>query len=344
MTNSQQCALALGTIFLVALGVFAATAGPLWSPTHLAAKGRFVPWTVEIPTEPLQPIPERFGDDVRKVELGRRLFNDPRLSQDGKISCATCHRPDRGGADDVALTPGLRGRLGEVNVPTVFNSRFNLAQFWDGRVTTLEEQVDKPLHNPIEMGSNWPEAIARLAGDRRSAEDAQAIYDSTLSPEVVRDAIATYERSLLSINSRFDSFLCGNSSALTAGEQVGYRLFKNYGCAACHQGSGAGGNMYQRMGLFGNYFGDRPTPATPADRGRFNVTGNPADMHVFKVPSLRNVVQTAPYFHDGSAPSLESAIAVMARYQLGRNIPLADIELIAAFLATLSDASASLTQ
>lgn len=339
MIGKQRHAAVIGGILLVALGVITVAAGPLRSPAVQRANARLVTWAVEFPSEPLQPIPVALGHDPRKVALGQRLFADKRLSQDGTVACATCHRPDRGGADDVALTPGIRGRLGDVNVPTVFNSQFSLAQFWDGRVTTLEEQVDKPLHNPTEMGSNWPEAMARIASDRSYAEDAQAIYGMALSPAIVRDAIATYERSLLSTDSRFDAFLRGSTEALTRDEQAGYRLFKDYGCAACHQGSAAGGNMYQRMGLFGSYFSARPGPMTNADRGRFNVTGDPADMHVFKVPSLRNVVQTAPYFHDGSAPSLESAIAVMARYQLGRDIPLADIELIAAFLATLSDTS-----
>jgi len=321
---------------LAVAGTVAFTAGPKSPPKHAIANPRLVSLAVEVPSEPLQPIPGTSGHIPRKIALGHRLFTDTRLSQDGTIACATCHRPDRGGADDVALTPGLRGRLGEVNVPTIINSRFSVAQFWDGRVTTLEEQVDQPLHNPAEMGSNWPEAITRIAGDRRYAEEAQAIYGTPLSPAIVRDAIAAYERSLVSNNSRFDAFLRGNTDALSHEERTGYRLFKEYGCAACHQGSAVGGNMYQRMGLFGNYFNDRSGALTTADRGRFNVTGDPADMHVFKVPSLRNVVQTAPYFHDGSASSLEGAIAIMGRYQLGRDIPLRDIELITAFLAALS--------
>lgn len=303
-----------------------------------------MPSAVELPNEPIQPMQGAPGLDPRKVELGRQLFADKRLSRGNQVACVTCHRPERGDADDVALTPGLHSRLAKVNTPTVRNSRFNVAQFWDGRAATLEDQVDHPLENPDEMGTNWPEAIARLQGDQGLARQARAIYGAPLSPPVVRDAIATYERSLDSSNSRFDAFLRGRADALSAEEAAGYGLFKDYGCAACHQGIAVGGNMFQRMGLFGDYFRERRQPTTPADLGRFNVTGDHADLHAFKVPSLRNVAHTAPYFHDGSAATLEAAIAVMARYQLGRDMPARDIDLIVAFLGSLSGAPAEATR
>jgi cytochrome c peroxidase len=291
---------------------------------------------VEVPDEPIQPIPLQAGLDSRKVDLGRRLFGDRRLSRDGSMSCASCHRPSHGYADDVAFTMGVTGRHTAVNVPTVRNSRYSVAQFWDGRAATLEAQVDGPLLNPDEMGSTWPEVIARLTADRGYGVAARAIYDAPLSPDVVRDAIAEFERSLASDGGRFDMFLRGQADALSEDEKAGYRLFKEYGCSSCHQGVAVGGNMFQRMSLFGDYFADRGKTETPADLGRFNVTGLEQDRHVFKVPSLREAANTAPYFHDGSAETLEAAIAVMARYQLGRDLPAADIERIAAFLRTLA--------
>jgi len=292
---------------------------------------------VELPKEALQPIPQSLELDPRKVAFGKRLFRDKRLSQNGEMSCASCHQMDHGGADNEPFSKGLRGHLTEVNVPTIWNSYFSVAQFWDGRVTTLEDQVDYPLTNPSEMGSNWPEVIARLQVDATYISAASHIYGTGVTPAVVRDAIATYERSLISHNSRFDEFLRGRIDALTLEERKGYRLFKEYGCVSCHQGAAVGGNMFQRLGIFGDYFGDRGGPIAKADLGRFNVTQDPQDRHVFKVPSLRNVTETAPYFHDGSAATLENAIALMARYQLGRKISGSDIQLISTFLATLTD-------
>jgi cytochrome c peroxidase len=291
---------------------------------------------VEFKNEPIQPVPQPIGLDPRKIALGERLFSDQRLSADGTMACVSCHRVSLGGADSAAFTAGLNGHPTQVNVPTIWNSRFSVAQFWDGRAATLEDQVDGPLQSPDEMASNWPDVIAKLQADRHDVQDARSIYGAPLSPALVRDAIATYERSLVSLNSRFDAFLRGSEDALTRDEKTGYRLFKDYGCTACHQGIAVGGNMYQRMGLFGDYFGDRKIPETKADLGRFNVTGREADRHVFKVPSLRTVVSTAPYFHDGSAATLEAAIATMARYQLGREMSAKDIALIKGFLATLA--------
>jgi len=302
-----------------------------------APKVPSMPSTVELPHEPIQPMQGARGLDPRKVELGKQLFADKRLSRGSQVACITCHRPDHGDADDVALTTGLHGRLTKVNTPTVRNSRFSVAQFWDGLAATLEDQVDHPLENPDEMGTNWSEVIARLQGDQTLARQVRVIYGTPLSPPVVRDAIASYERSLDSSNSRFDAFLRGRADALTDMEVAGYRLFKDYGCSACHQGIAVGGNMFQRMGLFGDFFRERNLPVTPADLGHFNVTGDLADLHAFKVPSLRNVSLTAPYFHDGSAATLEAAIAVMARYQLGRDMRPSDIDLIVAFLGALTD-------
>jgi cytochrome c peroxidase len=291
---------------------------------------------VEIAREPIQPMPRPVGLDPRKIALGERFFSDKRFSASGNEACSSCHKADHGGADTVSVTAELHGNHSKVKVPTIWNSGFSIALFWDGRAATLEGQIDEPLQDPDQMASTWPEVIARLQTDQRYVDDAAMLYGAPLSPALVKDAIATYERSLVSLNSRFDAFLRGRDDAITPDERAGYRLFKDYGCSSCHQGAAVGGNMFQRMGLFGDYFGARGKPATTADLGRFNVTGDEADRHVFKVPSLRNSILSAPYFHDGSALTLEDAIATMARYQLGRDMPRRDIDLIAAFLATLT--------
>jgi cytochrome c peroxidase len=293
---------------------------------------------MEVPGEPIQPIPAVAAEEPALVELGRQLFADHRLSQDGSLACASCHRPDRGGADERQYSLGVGGQPTAVNVPTVRNSRFSLAQFWDGRAATLEDQAEGPLLNPAEMAMTWDEAMARLQADPGYPQAAAAL-GAALSPELVRTAIAAYERTLVSAGSRFDAFLRGDTAALTAEEQAGYRLFKEYGCASCHQGVAVGGNLYQRLGQFGDYFADRGGVG-PADYGRFNVTGDEADRFVFKVPSLREVANTAPYFHDGSAATLEEAISVMGRYQLGRLLRTEEVGLIAQFLRTLAGAPA----
>ncbi len=284
------------------------------------------------PVLPLQAIE---GLDPKKVALGERLFHDARLSRDFSTSCASCHNIGRGGVDGRRFSLGIGGAEGKVNAPTVFNSAFSLAQFWDGRAPTLEAQVAGPVHNPIEMGSNWAQVLGRLALDDEIATAFSEAYPSTgLTPENLMNAIATYERSLVTTDSRFDRYLRGNRQALSATELEGYRRFREFGCISCHQGKLLGGNMFQRFGVMGDYFAGRTM--TESDLGRFNVTRREEDRHVFKVPSLRNVALTAPYFHDGSAKTLEEAVNIMGRYQLGRELSISDTETIVAFLKTLT--------
>lgn len=285
--------------------------------------------------EPILPIPAEHGQDPRKVELGRRLFADARLSKDGTISCASCHPLALGGTDRQPRSSGVDGAMGPVNTPTVFNAGFNLAQFWDGRARTLEEQVDGPVHNPIEMSTSWPEVIERLAGDSELRDRFEAVYPEGLSPEAIRDAIATFERTLITPGSAFDRWLLGDDNALSREALKGYRLFKSYGCIACHQGVNIGGNMYQRMGTMGDYFGDRGSALTDEDLGRARVTGDELDRYHFKVPSLRLSALTAPYFHDASVATLDEAIVAMARYQLGRSIPPRHVAAIKSFLLSV---------
>jgi cytochrome c peroxidase len=283
---------------------------------------------------PITPLPLGVALDLHKVALGDRLFHEGRLSSDGMVSCAHCHNLATGGVDRRPRALGVGGQEGEVNTPTVFNSGLNFRQFWDGRAPTLEDQVNGPLHNPLEMDNSWPKALAVLSGDASYKAEFARIYQDGINARNVRDAIATFERSLITPNARFDLFLKGNQAALTEAEQAGYRLFKQIGCTSCHQGAAIGGNMYQKLGIMEDYFAQRPSRA--ADLGRFNQTKNEEDRHFFKVPSLRNVAVTAPYLHDASAATLTDAVQVMARYQLGKNLDAQEIASIVAFLHTLT--------
>lgn len=284
--------------------------------------------------EPIQPIPYPPYADPEKIALGERLFHEPRLSQDNSIACASCHNLRAGGVDRARHSTGLGGAAGTVNAPTVFNAALNFKQFWDGRADTLEEQVDGPTHNPIEMGSSWSEILEKLSQDTEYRTAFAALYPNGLTSTAVKDAIATYERDLLTPNSRFDRFLLGETAILTPVEQTGYRLFKQYGCVACHQGANVGGNLFQKFGLMGDFFADRGL-STTTDRGRARLTGHEEHRHVFKVPSLRLAVLTPPYFHDGSVQTLDEAVSIMARYQLGRRLDQKEVAAIVAFLKTL---------
>ena len=292
---------------------------------------------VAMDEEPILPIPREQPSslDARKVALGKKLFHEPALSHDNSLSCASCHPLDRGGMDRLPRSPGINGQLGEVNSPTVFNSALNFAQFWDGRASTLEEQIDGPVLSPFEMGTSWDEILKKLRDTPAYVAAFKEIYSDGVQSRNVKSAIAEFERSLITLDSRFDRYLRGDPFALTADEKNGYLKFKGYGCISCHQGMNIGANLFQRMGVIGDYFADRGN-LTKADLGRFNVTGREEDRHVFKVPSLRNVAVTAPYFHDSSAQTLEDAVAVMAKYQLGRPLPPKDMEDIVKFLRTLT--------
>lgn len=280
---------------------------------------------------PLSPV---VPPSLEKAQLGERLFFDPRLSRDNSIACGTCHDLLKGGTDQKKISVGIDGQMGAINAPSVFNASLNFVQFWDGRAATLEKQAAGPVHNPLEMGSNWTEAIAKLSQDASYRAAFKKLYPGGISGDAITDAIAAFERTLLTPNSRFDRFLMGDPTALDSLEQTGYQRFQALGCASCHQGAGIGGNMFQRFGIMADYFKDRPE--NPADLGRYNVTGKDEDRHVFKVPGLRNVALTAPYFHDGSAQTLDKAVLIMGRYQLGRELSQDDVDAIVAFLHTLT--------
>jgi cytochrome c peroxidase len=285
--------------------------------------------------EPIQAIPINIAVDSNKVALGEKLFQDTRLSSDNRVSCVSCHSFSQGGVDRRSHSIGINGAKTEVNTPTIFNVGFNFRFNWDGEFENLFTHLNALMTNPKVMGIQWQEAIQSLQQVPEYARSFNQIYPDGINQTNIKDAIVAYESSLNTPNARFDRFLGGDKQALTAEEQKGYQLFKAYGCVSCHQGVNIGGNMFQPFGVIGNYFADRGN-ITKADYGRYNVTKNEADRYVFRVPSLRNVALTPPYFHDGSAKTLEGAIAIMTKYQLGRSLSKEEIEPIAQFLRTLT--------
>ncbi len=283
--------------------------------------------------EPLVAL-EPLEVNAEKVALGRRLFHETRLSGDGTLSCASCHSLDHGGAEPKRTSTGIRGQVGPINAPTVLNAALNFRQFWDGRAADLREQAAGPVANPMEMGASWDKVLASLAEDESYETSFAALYPDGITQANVTDAIAEYER-LLVTPSPFDRYLRGERGAISAAAREGYETFKAVGCTSCHTGQNVGGTMYQKMGLVRDYFGERGNP-TDADLGRFNVTHAESDRHFFKVPTLRNVALTAPYFHDGSRETLADAVRAMGRYQLGRDLTDAQTRAIVAFLESLS--------
>lgn len=271
------------------------------------------------------------GNDAM-VSLGRQLFHDVRLSGDRTLSCASCHAIPSGGDDGRRTSLGINGSVGPINAPTVLNAALNFRQFWDGRAPDLTEQAKGPVANPIEMGAQWPGVVATLAADSKYPElFERAFGDDQIDEQRVADAIARFEQTLLT-PSPFDRYLLGDTGAISVRAQRGYELFKGHGCSACHQGINVGGNLYQKFGALQMV----AEIENNVDRGRENVTGNETDLGVFKVPSLRNIALTAPYFHNGMAPDLPTAVRIMGAAQLGRVLPEDDISHIVEFLQSLT--------
>ena len=294
-------------------------------------------------SEPIKPIPLDARADADKVALGRMLFHDTRLSRDDTVSCASCHDLASGGDDGRVVSVGVAGARGSINAPTVYNTGFNFKQFWDGRSDTLHQQVDGPVQSAVEMASLWPEVLGKLYQDESYPALFGAIYADGVTRDNAKDAISEFMRNLITPNSRFDRWLNGDRAAISDWERKGYELFKSYGCVSCHQGANVGGNMFQVFGVINEYFKRRGN-ITDADMGRYNITGNEADMHAFKVPSLRMAAYTAPYLHDGSATTLRDAVDAMFEFQLGRPAPDEDKEAIVAFIKTLAGESEELEQ
>ena len=285
--------------------------------------------------EPIQPLPDAVPFDASKAALGKALFHDVRLSKDDSISCASCHDLAKGGTDQAQYSTGVGGSKGGINSPTVYNAVFHVRQFWDGRAADLVEQADGPVNNPGEMASNWDDAARKLSEDAVFTTAFKGVYPEGYSKETCTDAIAEFEKTLVTPNSRFDLYLRGKDEALTSEEKAGYVAFKEVGCATCHVGKAVGGQSFERMGRKNDYFGHRGT-LTDADNGRFNFTKNEADRHKFRTPTLRNIAETYPYFHDGSTSDLAEAVDTMANVMLGTTLSESDTVRIVAFLKTLT--------
>ena len=318
-----------------------------WGSQMTEAKGALVAawaenWRAEyyndgLGGEPIRPIAETLEYDAAKAELGRKLYHDTRLSVDNTVSCASCHSLSTAGVDNKQYSEGVGGQFGGVNAPTVYNAVYNFVQFWDGRAATLALQAAGPPLNPVEMGyESFDQIVAKLSKDKAFTREFKKVYPDGWSEANITDAIAQFERTLLTPNSRFDKYLKGDATAITAEELEGYNLFKKYNCATCHVGANLGGQSYELMGQYADYFAARGTELTIEDNGRFKQTAVERDRHRFKVPGLRNVALTAPYFHDGTEPELKEAVCKMGTYQVGVELSDADEDKIVSFLNTLT--------
>lgn len=281
-----------------------------------------------------EPLPASIIDEKKNaalIALGKKLYLDPRLSINDKVSCNSCHRLDNFGVDSQPTSPGHDGKRGGRNSPTSFNAALHIAQFWDGRARDVEEQALGPILNPIEMGMPSEEAVVSKLKNIREYQTlfADAFKDEKdpIQYKNVGKAIGAFERTLIT-PSRFDDFLRGDDNALNEAEKRGLQKFVHMGCANCHNGVGIGGNSFKKIGLVETYETD--------DLGRFEITGVETDKKVFKVPSLRNITKTGPYFHDGSVVTLDEAIEKMARHQLGHDVGPGFINDVKAFLGSLT--------
>jgi len=281
--------------------------------------------------EPVKIITPATVADPALVELGKQLYFDPRLSRSGFISCNSCHNLSMGGSDNLKTSIGHKWHEGPINAPTVLNSSMNLAQFWDGRAKDLQEQAGGPIANPGEMGYTHELAVAELQTIPGYVEEFKKVFGSDkIDINMVTRAIAAFEETLVTPNSPFDEWLAGDDNAITKEELEGYELFKSSGCTACHNGPLLGGNSYQKMGVVEPYSTDNPA------EGREAVTGKDADRFNFKVPTLRNVELTYPYFHDGEAQTLGQAVDTMGQIQLGKKFTPEENAKIVAFLKSLT--------
>lgn len=278
-------------------------------------------------SEPITPIPLEISTDNKKVSLGKKLFFDTILSKDNTISCASCHKMEMGGADGLQFSFGVDGQIGNIHTPTVFNSIFNFVQFWDGRAKTLQEQAIGPIENPIEMAHNLDE-IVKILKSTQYNKLFKEIYKDGVTKYNITDAIAEFEKSLITPNSPFDKFLRGDKNAITQNQKDGYELFKSQGCMSCHHGVNVGGNLYAKFGVMDK--------VKSSSKGRFDVTKNEYDKYFFKVPTLRNIELTSPYLHDGRIEKLEDVVKFMSHFQLGKSLNENEVSKITDFLKSLT--------
>jgi len=277
--------------------------------------------------EPIVPIPKSINYDHKKAQLGKKLFFDTRLSKNNTISCASCHNIYEGGDDNLQYSFGIDAQEGNINSPTVLNAGFNFRQFWNGGAKNLQAQAEGPVQNPVEMGNNFSNLIKTLNNTEYKNLFAK-VYSNGITKNNITDAIAEYEKTLITPDAPFDKYLRGDKTAINLDAKEGYELFKSKGCIACHHGINIGGNLYNKFGV---------AKATHSKRlGRYEVTHNEDDKYYFKVPTLRNIAQTAPYLHDGRYNNLKDVVRFMAQYQLGRVITQEEVRKIVIFLKTLS--------
>jgi cytochrome c peroxidase len=277
--------------------------------------------------EPITPIPLEVKVDIKKANLGKELFFDTILSKDDTISCHSCLLLTQGGDDNLQFSLGIENKIGNLNAPTVLNSTFNFVLFWNGRAKNLQEQALGPIANPIEMGHSFEELITKLEKTKYK-DKFNSIYKDGITSFNITDAIAEYEKTLITPNAPFDRYLRGEKNVISKETKEGYELFKNQGCIACHHGINIGGNLYAKFGVISQLQSD--------SKGRFEVTKNELDKYYFKVPTLRNIELTAPYLHDGRIDNLEEVVKFMAHYQLGKSLSQEDVNKIVLFLKSLT--------
>ena len=277
---------------------------------------------------PIKPIPTVIKVNKEKAALGKKLFFDPLLSKDGTISCATCHDLQNGGDDGLKYSFGIHGQMGTMNTPTVYNAVFNFRQFWDGRAKDLKEQAFGPIENLGEMGHTMSALVKVLNQKESYRAQFNHIYKKGITENNILDAIAEFEKALITPNAPFDKYLRGDEKAISNKVKEGYQLFTDKGCVICHNGVNVGGNLYNKFGVYKD--------ANSSNLGRYNITKHEEDKYVFKVPSLRNIALTAPYMHDGRFTTLEDAVEFMTEHQLGRYISPEEIATIVLFLKSLT--------
>ena len=289
----------------------------------------FTSFSLLIAQEAITPIPKNIHYNKKKAYLGKQLFFDTELSRDNSVACISCHNIYNGGADPRVVSVGFEGKRGNIQSPSVLNAVFNFKQFWNGRADDLYEQADGPLRNPVEHNMTPDLIEKRVRSNTKYLQAFKDLYSDGVTYKNVIDAIVEFEKALVTPDSKFDRYLRGETK-LSKEEMEGYRLFKQYGCISCHNGVNIGGNSYAKIGMFTPYKNEREYPDLYA------LTRDPMDKNVFKVPTLRNIALTAPYFHDASQKTLYDAIVAMGYYNLGIEIEKKDAKLIESFLKTLT--------
>ena len=322
-------------LVVLALLVFASTGQPLGCKPRENARAHEERENVSLGDQPIEPLPLTADFDGARAALGELLFGEPRLSGDRKVACTDCHHESHGLADDEPHSRVIGRPESPVNSPTMYNVRYLYKLSWAGKYESLESHIDALMVNPNVMASSWEIAARQLSEVASYRQKFRDVFPDGLTPKNVRLAILDYERSLVTPNAPFDRYLRGDAQAVSAEVKQGYAMFKSYGCSSCHQGMAVGGNVFERFGVLRDPFAERGH-FDSADLGRFNVTQRDQDRFVFRVPGLRNVALTAPYFHDGSAATLEEAVTTMANYQLGRDLDEHDRALLVAFLRSLT--------